>query len=101
MLVWVVIRVATRGANDFLKSRLPLGTNQVVIPDGSNFSINDIRDFDLHTIIPSYNSSVRHGLGIHAVGFTEEGLVKSVNENHARLLAEGKKKRRRYCNGSV
>ena len=85
--------VATRSANDFLKSRLPLGTDQVVtLPDGSNFSINDIRDFDLHTIIPSYNSSVRHGLGIHAVGFTEEGLVKSVNENHARLLAEGKKK---------
>ncbi|HGH5981069.1 TPA: transglycosylase SLT domain-containing protein [Kluyvera georgiana] len=85
--------VATRSANDFLKTRLPLGTDQVVqLPDGSNFSINDIRDFDLHTIIPSYNSSVRHGLGIHAVGLTEEGLVKSVNENHARLLAEGNKK---------
>ncbi|HEI6975060.1 TPA: transglycosylase SLT domain-containing protein [Yersinia enterocolitica] len=84
--------VSARGAN-FLKERSPLGTDEVVmLPDGSAFSVNDIRDFSLRTIIPSYNSTMSHKLAVHGVGFTDETLRSAVNENLARLLKTGDKR---------
>ncbi|EPM2817520.1 transglycosylase SLT domain-containing protein [Yersinia enterocolitica] len=84
--------VSARGAN-FLKERSPLGTDEVVmLPDGSAFSVNDIRDFSLRTIIPSYNSTMSHKLAIHGVGFTDDTLRSAVNENLARLLKTGDKR---------
>lgn len=83
----------TKNAADFLKERSPLSTDEVVrLPDGSAFSVNDIRDFDLHTIIPSYNSNMNHKLATHGVGFTDDELRDFVNTNMQRLMKEGKKR---------
>lgn len=83
---------ATVNHVNFLKERSPLGSAEVVqLPDGSPFSVNDIRDFDLHTIIPSYNSNVMHKIAVHGAGFEEAELRELVNSSYERLLKEGKK----------
>lgn len=77
---------------DFLKERSPLGSDEVIqLPDGSSFSVNDIRDFELHTIIPAYNSNVMHKIAVNGVGLEETELRDLVNSNYERLLKAGKK----------
>ena len=77
---------------NFLKERSPLGSSEAItLPDGSTFSVNDIRDFELRTILPSYNSNMMHKIAIHGAGFDEKELRDLVNSNYDRLIKSGNK----------
>ncbi|MBS0878865.1 MULTISPECIES: transglycosylase SLT domain-containing protein [unclassified Tatumella] len=84
---------ATVSDSNFLKERSPLSTDQVIkLPDGSNFSVNDIRDFDLDPIVEGYNNSIKHKLAVASVGLDGSVLRTRVNQLHAELLNNGSKR---------
>lgn len=84
---------ATITEGNFLKTRSPLSTDgQITLPDGTPFSVNDIRDFDLDPIIAGYNNSIKHKIALASVGLDEKEFRTYVNDLSARLLKEGNKR---------
>jgi len=84
---------ATVSEGNFLKTRSPLSTDaQITLPDGTPFSVNDIRDFDLDPIIAGYNNSIKHKLGLASVGLDEKEFRTYINDLSAKLLKEGNKR---------
>lgn len=68
------------GRNNFLEARNLFDSDmEATLPDGSRFSVNDIRDYDMHTIIPAYNRRVNGDIAIMGgTGKTTEALLKEI-----------------------
>ncbi|MCZ0777934.1 hypothetical protein, partial [Klebsiella pneumoniae] len=51
--------------NSFLEARNMFDSDlPVTLPDGSTFSVNDLRDFDMARIIPAYDRRVNGDISI-------------------------------------
>lgn len=62
--------------NQFLEARQLFDSDlPVTLPDGSEFSVNQLRDFDMRRILPAYNRRVNGDIAIHgATGKTTKQL---------------------------
>lgn len=74
------------GNNSFLEARNMFDSDMpITLPDGNQFSVNDLRDFDMSRVMPAYDRRVNGDIAIMG------GAGKTINELKAELDALTKK----------
>lgn len=78
--------------NSFLEARNLFDSDmQITLPDGSRFSVNDLRDFDMFRIMPAYDRRINGDIAIMGgTGKTTKELKEDILALRGRLEGSGK-----------
>lgn len=79
--------------NQFLQARQLFDSDlPVTLPDGSEFSVNMLRDYDMRNIMPAYNRRVNGDIAIHgSTGGTTKELKDNILAMRQKAKGDGKK----------
>lgn len=79
--------------NQFIEARNLFDSDmKTTLPDGNEFSVNDLRDYDMKNILPAYNRRVNGDIAIHgSTGGTVKDLKDQVLSLREKAMGDGRK----------